>query len=52
LSYPDRCGLRLMALNELAGLLPHAAMGPVERMVRRHHRRRGFSEISMPPSSN
>ena len=26
----------LKAQNEMAGLLPHAAMGPVERMVRRH----------------
>ena len=25
----------LKAQNEMAGLLPHAAMGPVERMVRR-----------------
>jgi hypothetical protein len=24
----------LKAQNEMAGLLPHAAMGPVERMVR------------------
>ena len=24
------------AQNEMAGLSPHAAMGPVERMVRRH----------------
>ena len=26
----------LKAQNEMAGLWPHAAMGPVERMVRRH----------------
>ena len=26
----------LKAQNEMEGLLPHAAMGPVERMVRRH----------------
>ena len=26
----------LKAQNEMAGLLPHAAMGPVERMVRPH----------------
>ena len=25
----------LKAQNEMAGFLPHAAMGPVERMVRR-----------------
>jgi hypothetical protein len=25
----------LKAQNEMEGLLPHAAMGPVERMVRR-----------------
>lgn len=29
--------------------MPH--VGQVERMGRRHHRRRGFSEISIPPSS-
>ena len=28
--------MRLKAQNEMAGLWPHAAMGPVERMVRRH----------------
>ena len=28
--------MRLKAQNEMAGLLPHAAMGPVERMVRQH----------------
>ena len=26
----------LKAQNEMAGFLPHAAMGPVERMVRPH----------------
>jgi len=26
----------LKAQNEMAGLKPHAAMGPVERMVRPH----------------
>ncbi len=26
----------LKAQNEMAGLWPHAAMGPVERIVRRH----------------
>ena len=26
----------LKAQNEMAGFLPHAAMGPVERMVRFH----------------
>ena len=26
----------LKAQSEMAGLWPHAAMGPVERMVRRH----------------
>ena len=26
--------MRLKAQNEMAGLWPHAAMGPVERMVR------------------
>jgi hypothetical protein len=26
----------LKTQNEMAGLWPHAAMGPVERMVRRH----------------
>ncbi len=26
----------LKAQNEMEGLLPHAAMGPVERMVRQH----------------
>jgi hypothetical protein len=26
----------LKAQNEMAGLWPHAAMGPVERMVRQH----------------
>jgi hypothetical protein len=29
--------MRLKAQNEMAGLWPHAAMGPVERMVRLHH---------------
>ena len=29
----------LKAQNEMEGLWPHAAMGPVERMVRRHFRR-------------
>ena len=29
----------LKAQNEMAGLWPHAAMGPVERMVRRQSRR-------------
>ena len=28
----------LKAQNEMAGLLPHAAMGPVERRVRPHSR--------------
>jgi len=28
----------LKAQNAMAGFLPHAAMGPVERMVRRHVR--------------
>ena len=28
----------LKAQNEMAGLWPHAAMGPVERMVRQHQR--------------
>ena len=27
--------MRLKAQNEMEGLWPHAAMGPVERMVRR-----------------
>ncbi len=28
--------MRLKAQNEMAGVWPHAAMGPVERMVRRN----------------
>ena len=34
----------LKAQNEMAGLWPHAAMGPVERMVRR---RRAASAVAV-----
>ena len=34
--------MRLKAQNEMAGLLPHAAMGPVERMVRPQSLGRGL----------
>ena len=34
----------LKAQNEMAGLWPHAAMGPVERMVR--HRYRVAEDVS------
>jgi hypothetical protein len=33
------------AQNEMAGFLPHAAMGPVERMVRHHYSQERVSGI-------
>ena len=33
---PFLLGMWLKAQNEMEGLEPHTAMGPVERMVRRH----------------
>ena len=41
----------LKAQNEMAGLLPHAAMGPVERMVRPHRSTR-CHELCLAHSAN